>query len=285
MSATPPVISLRFEPGFEQPEADGPATTRELIETLLKIQGTTFKHSGAALRAVHAKSNGLPSGELAVLPDLSPALARGPDGKPGRHPVMLRFSTNAGGILADSVSLACGLALSVLEAEGERMPGAAGTLQSHVVVDAPAFAVATPRQFLGSRKLLLKTTDTPTSSRKLAPAALRGAESLAEHPGSDSATVGTMGGHPQTNIPGGTFYSQVPWLHGHDAFEVTVVPVSPNLQALKARAAGHQGPARRAAPRRDRLFCLRQRLGALAAGAEPRRFGPVPRGPWQVPPP
>jgi hypothetical protein len=233
MPVSLPVTPLRYQPSFEQPDGDEAATTHELIEALRDIQETTFRNSGRALRGVHAKSHGLLQGELEVLDGLPPELAQGLYARPGRHPVVLRFSTNAGDILDDSISLPRGLALKVLNVEGERLPDAPGSTQDYVLVNAPAFAVAKPKQFLGSLKLLARTTDTPQAWKKLASKVFRGAEALVEAVGGESAALKTMGGHPQTHPLGETFYSQVPLLHGPYMAKISVTPVSSNLKALK----------------------------------------------------
>jgi hypothetical protein len=233
MSATLPVAPLRYQPSFEQPDGDESATSHALIEALLDIQETTFRDSGQALRAVHAKSHGLLEGELEVLDGLPPALAQGLYATPGTYPAVLRFSTNAGDILDDSISLPRGLSLKILNVEGERLPDAPGTTQDYVLVNAPAFAAGTPSQFLGSLKLLAKTTDTPQAWKKMASAAFRGAETLVEAVGDESAMLKTLGGHPQTHPLGETFYSQVPLLHGPYMAKISVAPVSSNLKALK----------------------------------------------------
>lgn len=233
MSASLPVTPLRYQPSFEQPDGDEAATTHELIEALLDIQETTFHNSGEALRGVHAKSHGLLQGELEVLDGLPPELAQGLYARPGRYAAVLRFSTNAGDILDDSISLPRGLALKILDVPGERLPDAPGSTQDYVLVNAPAFAAATPKDFAGSLKLLAKTTDTPQAWKKLASAAFRGAEAVVEAAGGESAMLKTLGGHPQTHPLGETFYSQVPLLHGPYMAKVSVAPVSSNLKALK----------------------------------------------------
>ncbi len=233
MSSSLPVTPLRFQPSFEQPEPDEADTIRELTETLLKIQDTTFKDSGTALRSVHAKSHGLLEGTLTVLDDLPPELAQGLFASPGTHPVVMRFSTNAGDVLDDSISLPRGLAIKVLGVAGERLPDAAGDTQDFVLVNGPAFAAPNAKKFLGNLKMLARTTDTPQTLKKIASAALRGAESMVEAFGGESATLKTLGGHPNTHPLGETFYSQVPLLYGPYMAKVSVAPVAPDLLALK----------------------------------------------------
>jgi hypothetical protein len=224
---------LRYQPGFEQLEEDEAETTQELVKTLLSISETTFKDSGHALRSVHAKSHGLLRGELIVLEGLPAMLAQGLYATPGKHEVLLRFSTNPGDILDDSISVPRGLALKILDVDGERLPGSESeNVQDYVMVNGPAFAAPTAKKFLGNLKMLAKTMDTPQILKKLVSTALRGAETIVETVGGRSSSLIGMGGHPKTNILGETFYSQAPMLHGPYMAKVSVAPVSPALVAL-----------------------------------------------------
>ena len=117
-----PTNSLRYEPGLEHPEPAEGETTQALVETMRGIVETTFKGYGYPVRSVHAKSHGFLRGEIEVLGGLPPALAQGLFASPGRFPAVMRFSTNPGDLLDDSVSVPRGLALKVVGVEGERQP-------------------------------------------------------------------------------------------------------------------------------------------------------------------
>lgn len=230
MTATP----LRYTAEIEQLEPDEAETTSELVKTLLSISATTYKDSGEALRSVHAKSHGLLQGELTVPDGLPPSLAQGMFARPGCYQAILRFSTNPGDVLDDSISVPRGLALKLIGVEGERLPGSEGqATQDFVMVNGPAFVAPNARKFLGSLKLLAKTTDTPQVLKKVVSSVLRGAETVVEAVGSESATLKSMGGHPKTHILGETFYTQVPLRHGDYIAKVSLAPVSPALLALE----------------------------------------------------
>ncbi len=184
------------------------------------------------MRGVHAKSHGLLTGTLAVLPGLPPALAQGAFAAPGTHPWVLRLSTNPGDILDDSVSTPRGLGLKIIGVEGERLPDAEGTAQDFVMANAPAFTAPDAEAFLRSLKLLAATTDTPQVFKKAFSATLRGLESVVEGLGGKSPTLIAPGGHPETHILGETFYTQVPLRWGDYVAKVAVAPVSPELIAL-----------------------------------------------------
>jgi hypothetical protein len=226
------VTPLPFDPAFEQVPDDEAKTIASLIEAMREITETTYANGGHAIRSVHAKSHGLLMGEIEVLPNLPAELAQGAFAQPGRMPVVMRFSTNPGDILDDKVSTPRGLAIKLIGVEGERLPNSDGLTQDFVMVNAPAFMVPTPKAFLSSVKLVAKTTDRAPRAKQALSAVLRGAESLIEKAGGESATLKGMGGHPTTNLLGETFYSVVPVLYGRYYAKLSVVPVSPELEAL-----------------------------------------------------
>jgi len=227
---------IRYAPEIERPDEGEADIHAKMIETFAKIQETTAKDYGHAVRGVHAKSHGLLTGTLDVLPNLPPELAQGAFAKPGRHEVVMRLSTNPGDILDDSVSTPRGLALKILGVEGNRLPGAEGATQDFVMANAPAFTAKDAAAFYKSLKLLAATTDTPQIFKKGLSAIMRGVEATLETFGTKSPTVISLGGHPETHILGETFYSQVPIRWGDYVAKVAVAPVSPDLTALTGAA-------------------------------------------------
>jgi len=227
------VRPLPFDPAFEQMPDDEAQTTQALTEALRGIMETTYADGGHAIRSVHAKSHGLLQGEIEILPNLPAELAQGAFARPGRMPVVLRFSTNPGDILDDKVSTPRGLALKLIGVEGERLSGSENQVtQDFVMVNAPGFIAATPKDFLRSLKLLAKTTDKAPRAKQALSATLRGAETALEALGGESKMLKSMGGHPTTHILGETFYSVVPLLYGPYFAKLNIVPVSPELTAL-----------------------------------------------------
>ena len=239
---------LRYDPSDEQPAPDEAHTFDGLNQALHSILETTSKDYGHAVRSVHAKSHGLIEGEMTVLADLPPDLAQGVFAKPGRYPVVMRFSTNPGDLLDDSVSTPRGLAVKIIGVAGERLPGSEGaTTQDFVMANAPAFAAADPKSFLGNLTLLAKTTDAPQVLKKAASLVLRGAEAVVEATGRKSALLVNLGGQAPTHVLGETYYSQVPLRYGPYVAKLSVAPASPGLQALEGvtlRVAGHPNALR-----------------------------------------
>lgn len=231
------ITPLPFDPTYEHVPDDEAETISGLIQAMREITETTFADSGHAIRSVHAKSHGLLQGEMEVLANLPPELAQGAFAKPGRMPVVMRFSTNPGDILDDKVSTPRGLAIKLVGVEGERLPNSDDQVtQDFVMVNSPSFLVPTPKAFLKSVKLIAKTTDRAPRAKQALSAALRGAESLLEKVGGESPTLKGMGGHPMTNLLGETYYSVVPVLYGRYFAKLSLVPVSAELKALADQA-------------------------------------------------
>jgi hypothetical protein len=233
MSTALPIQPLLFDPAFEQIADDEAETTQALVETMRRIIETTSHDYNHAVRSVHAKSHGLLQGRLKILEGLPAELAQGLFSSTGEYPVVMRFSTNPGDLLDDSVSSPRGLAIKVIGVEGDRLPGSEGQVtQDFVMVNAPAFSASTPKAFLKSLKLLAATTDKAPGLKKALSAVLRGTERVIEAVGGESATLKGLGGHPETHILGETFYTSVPLLYGRHYTKLSVVPVSPTLKAL-----------------------------------------------------
>ena len=243
-------MPVRYDPSLESPQPDEPETMAALVQALRRISETTFQDYGHAVRSVHAKSHGLLKGELRVLDHLPPPLAQGLFARPARYEAVLRFSTNPGDVLDDSVSTPRGLAIKVLGVEGPRLPGSeAEASQDFVMANAPAFAAPDPKVFARNLKLLAATTDQPQGLKKVVSAALRGAEKVVETFGGESALLKNLGGQPNTHILGETFWTQAPLRYGDYVAKLSVAPLSPALTALTGTAidaSGHPDALREA---------------------------------------
>ena len=224
--------AITFQPSLETTKPDEADIHKQMIETFAKIQETTFRDYGHAVRGVHAKAHGLLRGRIEVAEGLPAELAQGVFATPGRYDVALRFSTNPGDILDDTVSTPRGLAIKIIGVDGARLPGADGTSQDFVLANAPAFSAPDAAAFLKNLKLVAATTDTPQVFKKGLSAVLRGVEALLETVGTKSGTVISLGGQPATHILGETFYSQVPIRWGDHVAKVAIAPASPALTAL-----------------------------------------------------
>src|ERR1700710_897914 len=171
---------VRFTDSVETLQEDEAETITGLNATFDKILDITSKDYGHAVRSVHAKAHAILQGTLTVASGLPPELAQGMFATPGEHKVFMRFSTNAGDILPDAISLPRGLALKVLDVDGKRLPGAEGKTQNFVMVNGPVFQAKTADKFLGNLKMLAGTTDKMEGTKTVLSTVMRGVNTVLE---------------------------------------------------------------------------------------------------------
>lgn len=226
MTLRPP---LPFTADVETIKPDEQETVQGLIDAFDVILERTSQDYGHAVRSVHAKAHGILVGEMVIDDDLAPELAQGLFATAARHQVYMRLSTNAGDILPDDISLPRGLALKVLDVAGDRLPGADGATQDFVMVNGPIFQAPTADKFLGNLKLLAKTTDRLEGTKQTLSALLRGVNSALGAVGIESPAVNSLGGAPNVDPLGETYYSTTPFRYGDYIAKFSVAPVSPSL--------------------------------------------------------
>lgn len=205
---------VRFSPSVEKVEADEGETIKGLEDQFKVILDTTSENYEHAVRSVHAKGHGIARGTLTIADGLPPELAQGIGAQPGTYDAVLRFSTNAGDVLDDVISLPRGVALKIMGLSGERLPGAAGDTQDFVMVNGPAFAAPNPKAFLGNLKLLSRTTDVGEGAKKVLSSVLRAAEATLETFGGESSLLNTLGGAKPAHPLGQIYYSQTAFRYG-----------------------------------------------------------------------
>ncbi|MCJ2012268.1 catalase family protein [Methylobacterium sp. J-076] len=223
---------VRYSPDVEQVKPDEGKTIEGLCETFDTILQRVADDSGHAVRSVHAKAHGILEGAMRIEAGLPPELAQGLFATPGEHRVYMRLSTNAGDILPDSVSLPRGLALKVLDVPGERLPEAEGTTQNFIMVNGPVFQAPSADKFLGSLKLLAGTTDRAEGLKVFGSTVLRGVNKALQAVGIESPTVASLGGAPNVDPLGETYYSVTPFRYGDYIAKFSLRPVAPALTAL-----------------------------------------------------
>lgn len=187
------------------------------------------------MRSVHAKAHAILEGVLAVDGNLPPELAQGLFARPSEHAVYMRISTNAGDILEDAISLPRGLAIKVLDVKGKRLPDAEGATQDFVMVNGPVFQLKTADQFLGNLKLIAKTTDTAEDAKKVLSSVLRGVNAALSAVGIESSKIQSLGGSPNVDPLGETYFSVTPFRYGDYIAKFSVAPASSDLKSLTGK--------------------------------------------------
>lgn len=226
---------IRYRPDVEEVQPDEAETIAALCTTFDTILERTAEDYGHAVRSVHAKAHALLEGELTVDAGLPPELAQGLFADAGTHKVLLRLSTNAGDILPDAISLPRGLAMKVFDVKGARLPGAEGTSQDFVMVNGTVFQAKTADKFLGNLKLLAKTTDRLEGTKKVLSSVLQGVRATLETVGVESAALNSLGGAPNVEPLGETYYSVTPFRYGDYIAKFSLKPIAPEMTALTGK--------------------------------------------------
>lgn len=226
---------IRFSADLETIQPDEQETIQGLNETFDTILGKTANDYGHAVRSVHAKAHGILQGKMEVKDGLPPELAQGLFAHPGTYTVFMRISTNAGDILPDLIALPRGLAMKVVGVDGDRLPDAAGRSQDFVMVNGPVFQAKTADKFLGSLKLLAKTTDRMEGTKKVMSSVLQTVNNALEAVGVSSSTVQSMGGAPNIDPLGETYFSVTPFRYGDYVAKFSLKPVSSDLTRLTGK--------------------------------------------------
>ena len=226
-----PDAPVRYSHDVETLRDDESETIEGLNKAFNTILNTVAQEDGHAVRSVHAKSHGILRGRLTVAQGLPPELAQGLFAHPGEHEVYMRLSTNAGDILPDAIGLPRGLAIKVLDAEGERLAGAEGQAQDFIMVNGPVFQAKNAHAFLGSLKQLAATTNKGEGAKVALSQVLQGVNKALTAVGVESPKIQGLGGAPNVDPLGETYYSVTPFRYGDYIAKFSLVPISPDLAA------------------------------------------------------
>lgn len=232
-SKYPRITPLKFDASYEVQEINEQADIASLNKTLQKIADVTSKDYGKAVRSLHAKGHGVVNGSLHISEDLPPQYAQGLFNPGTCYRAIMRFSTIPGDVLDDNVSTPRGLALKIYGFEGDFLGSERSEqAQDFLLVNGATFPSPTIKGFGKNVSLLAKTTNKGNGLKKLLSSLLQATEQFLEKLGIKSATLVSLGGHPQTNLLGETYFSQTPILYGEYMAKVRLKPLSNNLLAL-----------------------------------------------------
>ena len=225
---------LPYHPGVERLEPDEAESDASLEQSVRGILARTWRNYGHAVRGVHAKSHGLLEGELQVLDGLPPALAQGVFARPGTYAAVVRVSINPSDVMDDSISAPRGIAVKLIDVSGERLAGSeADVTQDFTFVNGPYFVVPSVRIFAGTFKMLALSAETGQVWKQAVSAVLRRVAAVLNAFGTDSGLVKGVGGQVLTHPLGETYYTQTAFRHGDYVAKLSLLPVSPELAALK----------------------------------------------------
>ena len=230
-TATP----VRYSADLEQINPNEQEVVSGLNDAFDVILKRTAEDYGHAVRSVHAKAHGILKAKMIVTDNLPAELAQGLFSRSGNYDVYMRMSTNAGDILPDAIALPRGLAMKVVGVEGPRLSDAAGSTQDFLMVNGPVFQAPNAEKFLGNLKMLAKTTDRMEGTKEVLSSVLQTVNKGLEAVGISSPAVQSLGGAPNVDPLGETYFSVTPFRYGDYVAKFRLKPVSVGLTELMGR--------------------------------------------------
>jgi hypothetical protein len=227
-----------FSDSVEKEHPGEALTFSDISASMRHIAEIVNDRSRNAFRSVHAKSHCLLRAQMTVLNDIALPFQQGLFQAGAEYPIIMRFSTNPGDVLPDSISSPRGLATKVVGvANSEMVPNHVGQVtQDFVLVNgSKAFGAPDAAAFLKSLKLLEQHVADSEGLKQLVSTSTRLLEKVLESVGGGSETLKAFG-HPETNILGESFYSKAPLRYGAYIAKLSIEPASDNLKQLTGKA-------------------------------------------------
>ncbi len=228
---------IRYSDDLEALEAGEQETIQKIIDVHIKGMHIVRDRDGESQRISHAKAFGFVKGELVVDDNLPPELKQGLFAQPGSHPVVVRMAMAPGEVLDDrKVSTPRGLAIKVLDVQGDLLPGHTEPTQDFVLNNGKTFVVGSAKAFLAMFSV------NATVAPKL-PEGVKGATSTVSL--ATNTALGALGmnspkldffGHPKYHPLTESYFSQVPIRYGDYIAKLGVTPASPLLRELYQQA-------------------------------------------------
>ena len=166
---------LPYTDDVETIPADEADDIQRVIQAMELILARTQAKSGEFRADVHVKSHGYAQGELRVLPNLPDELAQGLFEHEGVYRTVVRFSNAASQLQADAIPDGRGMAIKVLEVEGEMVLAdeQSGPTQDFLMINHPVFFARNVKDFLRIERVLVEADD---NSLAMARGALTGGD-------------------------------------------------------------------------------------------------------------
>ena len=226
-----PTSFVRYSDSVESVPADEAQTIDAILASTHRLHQRTHAKFGEAVRVSHAKAHGVAVGELIVVDDLPEPLAQGVFKLGARYPVIARLANVPGEIDSDAVATQRGLALKLLEVEGEKLPGHTGATQDFVLDSGNRFAAGTAAQFLMNHRMLEHAPQIPDALKAAVSTASRAGNKALHYVGVDSPTLDFFG-HSRVHPMAEAYFTQAPIRYGDYLAKLAVVPIASAQRAL-----------------------------------------------------
>ena len=181
-----------------------------MVQALKLILERSKAKSGQFCADVHVKTHGYAQGEFRVLPNLPDELAQGLFAQDDVYPAVVRFSNSASQVQPDAIPDGRGMAIKVLEVEGdvELADVQKDRTQDFVMINHPVFFARNVKDYLRLEQVLVRADD---SSLATLQGALSGGEWNPLHwHWREVLTVARIAGQLPVHPASNTYFSMAP---------------------------------------------------------------------------
>ena len=201
---------LPYADDVETIPADEADDIQRVVQALELILARSQAKSGQFRADVHVKTHGYAQGEFRVLPNLPDELAQGLFEHDGVYPAVVRFSNAASQAQPDAIPDGRGMAIKVLEVEGDVVLAdeQRGQTQDFVMINHPVFFARNVKDYLRLEQVLVQADD---SSLATLQGALTGGDWNPLHwHWREMLTVARIAGQLPAHPASNTYFSMAP---------------------------------------------------------------------------
>jgi len=222
---------LRYDPSIEQPRPGEDEVISKIVASIERTSMVSVEREGHGIRQQHARGVGYLRGELTVNDDLPDHLRQGLFARPGRYPLIVRYSTAFA--RGDRVRAPRGMAIKVLGVVGDKaLPDDTSANQDFLLVNHVNY-FSDAWAYLKAQHNVELTQKWPDFVFRGANVAARLAVAAANATGIDFVPQASKPlADPGDNILGETFHSQGAIRFGDHVARLRAVPLSEALRRL-----------------------------------------------------
>lgn len=226
---------IPYSDSIEVTQPDEQEISQKIVDSMARVNRLMYEKYRHAIRDAHAKSHAILKGELQVYENLSEHLAQGLFAKAKSYPVIVRFSTAQGSIVPDKMSAFRGMAIKIIDVEGEKfLPELSDALtQDFLMVNYPVIPTGTIKEYLKMQENLEKQADSGELFQEIAQKAAVGVQNVLAAVGlaDDTNALSAPGPH----ILGDTYFSMAALRFGDYVAKINVKPLSENVKQLSGK--------------------------------------------------
>jgi hypothetical protein len=233
---------VRYSAGLEKKRRDEDEAIDKTIDVLHQNNEWTFRKYKHGIRDAHAKSHAILAGKLEIGP-LDPHLAQGLFAQPKTYDVIARLSSTAGAIRSDQLRGVRGLAIKVLDVDGDRaLPGDTANTQDFLLVTHREFPFADAQAYYAKGMWLAwLLARLPDWVLRLVSEVSERADRILSVVGLSLPATLELFILPNTPIRGERFYSSAPLRYGDYVAKIAVVPSSEEVKTLQDQIVSRNG--------------------------------------------